>query len=207
MVSLPIAFGVAAWLLGVAGSGPGERGGCGTLTERFSKVGPSSPEWSWFERAWLTTTRLRKLARRTLPEPFASCLREQAEAVRALYREARFGRGYALRPAGYRPVRQDGRRLRPCRPRLLLRVGSLSIMTVAYPISHAWITTGGTGARNYDEFADDAEITAVIAANPRSALAVEMPHLAPESLGASFMESLPGVHSGVGCACGSRTPR
>ncbi|GAA0797627.1 DUF1015 family protein [Spirilliplanes yamanashiensis] len=64
-------------------------------------------------------------------------------------------------------------------------------MTVVHPINRAWITTGGTGAQNYDEFADDAEITAIIAANPRSALAVEMPHKAPESLGHTFLDSLP----------------
>ena len=56
-------------------------------------------------------------------------------------------------------------------------------MTVAYPIAHAWLSTGGTGAQNYDEFADDAEITAIIAANPASALAIEMPHRAPDNLG------------------------
>jgi uncharacterized protein (DUF1015 family) len=64
-------------------------------------------------------------------------------------------------------------------------------MTVVHPISRAWITTGGTGAQNYDEFADDAEITAIIAANPRSALAVEMPHRAPESVGKAFLDCLP----------------
>ncbi|WIM97619.1 DUF1015 family protein [Actinoplanes oblitus] len=64
-------------------------------------------------------------------------------------------------------------------------------MTVVHPISRAWITTGGTGAQNYDEFADDAEITDIIAANAHSSLAVEMPHLAPESLGKTFAESLP----------------
>lgn len=64
-------------------------------------------------------------------------------------------------------------------------------MTVVHPISRAWITTGGTGAQNYDEFADDAEITAIIAANPHSALAVEMPHRAPESLGKTFLDALP----------------
>ncbi|GAB1689997.1 DUF1015 family protein [Krasilnikovia sp. M28-CT-15] len=64
-------------------------------------------------------------------------------------------------------------------------------MTVVHPISRAWITTGGTGAQNYDEFADDAEITEIIAANPHSALAVEMPHRAPESLGRSFLDALP----------------
>ncbi|WP_433793776.1 DUF1015 family protein [Actinoplanes sp. CA-252034] len=64
-------------------------------------------------------------------------------------------------------------------------------MTVVHPIKLAWITNGGTGAQNYDEFADDAEITDIIKGNPHSALAVEMPHLAPESLGKSFLESLP----------------
>ena len=53
-------------------------------------------------------------------------------------------------------------------------------MTVVHPIARAWITTGGTGAQNYDEFADDAEITAIIAGNPHSALAIEMPHRAPD---------------------------
>jgi len=64
-------------------------------------------------------------------------------------------------------------------------------MTVAHPIGRAWISTGGTGAQNYDEFADDAEITAIIADNPASALAIEMPHRAPESVGKSFTDSLP----------------
>ena len=63
-------------------------------------------------------------------------------------------------------------------------------MTVVHPIARAWITTGGTGAQNYDEFAGDAEITAIIEANPSSALAIEMPHRAPASLGRSFSESL-----------------
>ncbi|WP_433725817.1 DUF1015 family protein [Actinoplanes sp. CA-051413] len=63
-------------------------------------------------------------------------------------------------------------------------------MTVVHPISRAWITTGGTGAQNYDEFADDAEITGIIAANPHSALAIEMPHRAPESLGKPFLDCL-----------------
>ena len=56
-------------------------------------------------------------------------------------------------------------------------------MAVVHPIARAWISTGGTGARNYDEFADDAEITEVIAANPDSALAIEMPHRAVDSGG------------------------
>ena len=63
-------------------------------------------------------------------------------------------------------------------------------MTVVHPISRAWITTGGTGAQNYDEFADDAEITGIISANPHSALAIEMPHRAPESVGRSFLDCL-----------------
>jgi uncharacterized protein (DUF1015 family) len=64
-------------------------------------------------------------------------------------------------------------------------------MSVVHPIARAWISTGGTGARNYDEFADDAEITEIIAANPESALAIEMPHRAPESLGKPFAAALP----------------
>jgi uncharacterized protein (DUF1015 family) len=64
-------------------------------------------------------------------------------------------------------------------------------MTVVHPIARAWISTGGTGARNYDEFAADAEITEIVAANPGSALAIEMPHRAPNSLGKSFLEALP----------------
>ena len=51
------------------------------------------------------------------------------------------------------------------------------------PIAKGWIsTTGETGAQNYDEFADDAEITAIVEANPRSMLAVEMAHRTPEML-------------------------
>jgi uncharacterized protein (DUF1015 family) len=64
-------------------------------------------------------------------------------------------------------------------------------MTIVHPIARAWITTGGTGAQNYDEFADDSEITAIIADNPRSALAIEMPHKAPDAGGRSFLDSLP----------------
>lgn len=63
----------------------------------------------------------------------------------------------------------------------------------AHPIDRAWISAGGTGAQNYDEFADDGEITEIVAANPASALAVEMPHRTPEAVAAghSFGESLP----------------
>jgi uncharacterized protein (DUF1015 family) len=64
-------------------------------------------------------------------------------------------------------------------------------MTVAHPIAYAWLSTGGTGAQNYDEFADDGEITEIIAANPVSALAIEMPHRAPENVGRPFRDCLP----------------
>src|SRR5262245_66509250 len=64
-------------------------------------------------------------------------------------------------------------------------------MTVVHPIARAWLSNGGTGARNYDEFADDAEITEIIAAHPRSALSIEMPHRAPESVGRTFVAALP----------------
>ncbi|MBB5869854.1 uncharacterized protein (DUF1015 family) [Allocatelliglobosispora scoriae] len=71
-------------------------------------------------------------------------------------------------------------------------------MTVVHPIPKAWLSTvdprtgrSVTGAQNYDEFADDAEITALIAESPLSALGVEMPHKAPDSLGLSFTDALP----------------
>jgi uncharacterized protein (DUF1015 family) len=78
-------------------------------------------------------------------------------------------------------------------PRAGGHVGAVTwaIVTVAHPIQAAWITTGGTGAQNYDEFADETEITRIIQARPGSALAIEMPQYAPESLGKSFTESLP----------------
>ncbi|MFC7548822.1 DUF1015 family protein [Plantactinospora sp. GCM10030261] len=81
-------------------------------------------------------------------------------------------------------------------------------MTVVHPITRAWITTGGTGAQNYDEFADDAEITAIVEANPHSALAIEMPHRAPESLGRSFADALPAAAARLAeaKADGSYTP-
>ena len=69
-------------------------------------------------------------------------------------------------------------------------------MTIAHAIGRAWLSAGGpaglsTGSQNYDEFADEAEITAIIAANPMSALGVEMPHRAPDSLGQTLEASLP----------------
>jgi uncharacterized protein (DUF1015 family) len=69
-------------------------------------------------------------------------------------------------------------------------------MAIAHPIGRAWLSAGGpaglsTGSQNYDEFADDAEITAIITANPMSALAVEMPHCAPDSVGSAFVDALP----------------
>ncbi len=64
-------------------------------------------------------------------------------------------------------------------------------MSAVHPISQAWISTGDTGAQNYDEFADDAEITQILRDAPHSALGVEMPHRAPPSLGATFTEALP----------------
>lgn len=61
------------------------------------------------------------------------------------------------------------------------------------PIERAWLSAGRTGARNYDEFPDPAEVTAIIAANGASMLAVDLPHLTPEavSAGASFHDELP----------------
>ncbi|HIW61253.1 MAG TPA: DUF1015 family protein [Candidatus Stackebrandtia excrementipullorum] len=66
-------------------------------------------------------------------------------------------------------------------------------MTAAHPIAKAWISTGGTGARNYDEFADESEITRIVEANPTSILAVEMPDRTPEAqaAGLDFDAALP----------------
>jgi uncharacterized protein (DUF1015 family) len=61
------------------------------------------------------------------------------------------------------------------------------------PIDVAWVSTGGTGAPNYDEFNTYDEIATLIAANPTSILAVDMPHATPEgrrqNLG--FFDALP----------------
>jgi uncharacterized protein (DUF1015 family) len=62
------------------------------------------------------------------------------------------------------------------------------------------VVTSATGAQNYDEFADDTEITAIIAANPSSALAVEMPHRAPQSVGRSLRDCLPDAASRLAAA-------
>lgn len=72
-----------------------------------------------------------------------------------------------------------------------------------HPLSRAWLSTGGTGAQNYDEFADEAEITAIVAANPASALAVEMPHRTPEAVaaGQSFTEALPAAAARFAALC------
>ncbi|MGB7448405.1 MAG: DUF1015 family protein [Ornithinimicrobium sp.] len=66
-----------------------------------------------------------------------------------------------------------------------------SLDTAVSPLTTAWISAGGTGAQNYDEFADDAEITEIVQQNPRSALAVEMPHRAPGADVDDFAAALP----------------
>jgi uncharacterized protein (DUF1015 family) len=54
-------------------------------------------------------------------------------------------------------------------------------MATLAPIAKGWVsTTGETGAQNYDEFADESEITRIVEANPASMLGVEMPHRTPE---------------------------
>lgn len=68
-------------------------------------------------------------------------------------------------------------------------------MAVVHPLERAWVSTGGTGAQNYDEFADDREITAIVDLQPHSALGVEMPHRAPASLGSTFTEALPAARA------------
>lgn len=66
-------------------------------------------------------------------------------------------------------------------------------MTAAHTIPRAWLSTGGTGSQNYDEFADESKITKIIEANPTSMLAVEMPDRTPEAraAGLDFAQCLP----------------
>ncbi|MGH8792106.1 MAG: DUF1015 family protein [Stackebrandtia sp.] len=66
-------------------------------------------------------------------------------------------------------------------------------MTAAHPIKRAWLSTGGTGAQNYDEFADETKITRIVEANPTSMLSVEMPDRTPEAVaaGLSYEDCLP----------------
>lgn len=65
--------------------------------------------------------------------------------------------------------------------------------TIVHPIDIAWISTGATGAQNYDEFASETEVEAAIARHPHSVLAIEMPHCTPAAVAAetSFVDALP----------------
>lgn len=64
---------------------------------------------------------------------------------------------------------------------------------IVHPIDIAWLSTGATGAQNYDEFASDTEVEAAIARHPNSVLGLEMPHCTPAALaaGTSFADALP----------------
>ncbi|WP_026929272.1 DUF1015 family protein [Glycomyces tenuis] len=66
-------------------------------------------------------------------------------------------------------------------------------MSAAHPIPQAWLSTGETAAKNYDEFPDETEITRIVEANPASVLGVEMPAHTPEAVaaGLSFEQALP----------------
>lgn len=66
-------------------------------------------------------------------------------------------------------------------------------VSAAHPIEQAWLSTGSTGAKNYDEFPDETEITRIIEANPASVLGVEMPAHTPEAVaaGLTFEQALP----------------
>lgn len=70
-----------------------------------------------------------------------------------------------------------------------------SDVSVAHPIATGWASATKTGAQNYDEFATDSEVTAAIAANPSSVLAIEMPHRTSEAVRnqRSFSDSLDGA--------------
>ncbi|WP_100445681.1 DUF1015 family protein [Glycomyces xiaoerkulensis] len=73
-------------------------------------------------------------------------------------------------------------------------------MSAAHPIEQAWLSTGQTGARNYDEFPDETEITRIIEANPASVLGVEMPAHTPEAVaaGLTFEQALQGAAERLG---------
>lgn len=64
---------------------------------------------------------------------------------------------------------------------------------IVHPIARAWVSRGGTGAQNYDEFADEAEIESILAAHPASILSVDMPHCTPadRAAGRGFGDALP----------------
>ncbi|HLU27269.1 MAG TPA: DUF1015 family protein [Glycomyces sp.] len=66
-------------------------------------------------------------------------------------------------------------------------------MSAAHPIPQAWLSTGETAAKNYDEFPDETEITRIVEANPASVLGVEMPAHTPEAVaaGLAFEQALP----------------
>lgn len=68
-----------------------------------------------------------------------------------------------------------------------------SAVRIVHPLARAWVSRGGTGAQNYDEFADEAEIEAILAANPQSILSVDMPHCTPadRAAGHRFADALP----------------
>lgn len=70
---------------------------------------------------------------------------------------------------------------------------SMPAELLVHPLSRAWVSTGGTGAQNYDEFADEAEIEAILADRPASILAVDMPHCTPtdRAAHATFADALP----------------
>ncbi len=61
------------------------------------------------------------------------------------------------------------------------------------PIDQAWVSRGGTGAPNYDEFNSDDEVTALIRQRPGTILPVDMPHCTPadRAAGRSFADALP----------------
>lgn len=63
-------------------------------------------------------------------------------------------------------------------------------MTCVHPLRSAWFGSAATGAQNYDEFADEAQITDILTERPLSALGVEMPHRAPDRDSDEFSENL-----------------
>jgi hypothetical protein len=58
-----------------------------------------------------------------------------------------------------------------------------------HAIPDAWLTNGGTGAQNYDEFADETEITEIISANRAVRWRSRCRTRRPDSLGKTFEQS------------------
>lgn len=83
---VPVLAGVDCWGLRVAWLAVRRARRLRTLTEAISPIRAGTPEWRWFERAWLAASRTEREARRVLPGAVAGGLTEQVDAAaRQLY--------------------------------------------------------------------------------------------------------------------------